>query len=153
MLKLSPMNEAEFDAYLDMAIADYAEEKLKAGNYQADTYLEEGRAEFAQLLPQGLSTQNNHFFTLTNDNDETVGIMWVALRNDQVWVYDIRIDEAYRRRGYASRAFDLLEDFARGKGINKIGLHVFGHNLGARALYEKLGFEITNLVMVKTFDS
>jgi RimJ/RimL family protein N-acetyltransferase len=38
---------------------------------------------------------------------------------------------------------------ARELGADKVELHVFGHNQGARALYEKLGYTPTSIVMVK----
>jgi RimJ/RimL family protein N-acetyltransferase len=34
-------------------------------------------------------------------------------------------------------------------GAGKVELHVFGHNHGARALYEKLGYTTTSIVMTK----
>jgi ribosomal protein S18 acetylase RimI-like enzyme len=37
----------------------------------------------------------------------------------------------------------------KNKGFEQLGLHVFGHNKIARALYESLGFETTNMVMSK----
>ncbi len=42
-----------------------------------------------------------------------------------------------------------IEIIAKKLGMNKIGLHVFGHNKVARRLYEQLGYEITNINMVK----
>ena len=55
----------------------------------------------------------------------------------------------HQRRGYATEAFAALEGEARSRGLAGIGLHVFGHNPGARALYEKLGYEATNINMFK----
>ncbi len=43
-----------------------------------------------------------------------------------------------------------LEVIAKELGMKKIGLHVFGHNKVARGLYEKLGYEITNINMIKS---
>ena len=37
-------------------------------------------------------------------------------------------------------------------GLHKMGLHVFGHNLAARALYEKLGYVPVNINMEKQLD-
>jgi ribosomal protein S18 acetylase RimI-like enzyme len=45
-----------------------------------------------------------------------------------------------------------LEELARGMGIREVALHVFGHNHAARALYEKAGYEITNINMTRTLD-
>ena len=35
-------------------------------------------------------------------------------------------------------------------GIGKVSLHVFGYNHAARALYEKMGYQITGIGMTKT---
>jgi ribosomal protein S18 acetylase RimI-like enzyme len=59
------------------------------------------------------------------------------------------VHERFRRRGYASRILELVEDKARELGAGKVELHVFGHNLGARALYEKLGYTATSIFMAK----
>ena len=55
----------------------------------------------------------------------------------------------YRRRGYATQAFQQMEEKALEMGINTISLHVFMHNHSARTLYEKLGYEGENEAMVK----
>ena len=47
-------------------------------------------------------------------------------------------------------AFVELERVAREGGVHHLGLHVFGHNHGARRLYESLGFEPTSLTLRKT---
>ncbi|HEU5369826.1 MAG TPA: GNAT family N-acetyltransferase, partial [Ktedonobacterales bacterium] len=64
--------------------------------------------------------------------------------------YDVRIDEAFRRRGYASQAFLELEHKARNLGAARISLHVFGNNHAAIDMYTKLGYEPTNVLMAKT---
>jgi ribosomal protein S18 acetylase RimI-like enzyme len=63
------------------------------------------------------------------------------------------VHERFRRRGYASRILELVEDKARELGAGKVELHVFGHNLGARALYEKLGYTATSIVMAKPMNT
>jgi len=45
-----------------------------------------------------------------------------------------------------------LETLVRGMGMSAISLHVFGHNTAARALYGKLGFETTNVLMTKRIE-
>jgi RimJ/RimL family protein N-acetyltransferase len=42
-----------------------------------------------------------------------------------------------------------MEEVVKIAGLNVIGLHVFGYNTGARAMYEKLGFEVTDVMMRK----
>jgi RimJ/RimL family protein N-acetyltransferase len=43
----------------------------------------------------------------------------------------------------------LLESIVGALGLGRIGLHVFRHNPGAQALYEKLGYEVTGTNMQK----
>ena len=50
---------------------------------------------------------------------------------------------------HGTGAFEALEDKVRSLGLEGIALHVFGHNRGAHALYEKLGFQATNIHMFK----
>jgi RimJ/RimL family protein N-acetyltransferase len=47
------------------------------------------------------------------------------------------------------QAMTKLEGEAKRLGLDRIGLHVFGHNSAARPLYEKLGYVPTNINMVK----
>ncbi|GGL19723.1 GNAT family N-acetyltransferase [Deinococcus radiotolerans] len=85
-----------------------------------------------------------------------MGVLWYALQQRSgattAFIYEIEIHEPYRRRGYATQAFTLLEIDAAARGATRIGLHVFGHNAPARALYEKLGYHTTNVIMRKELE-
>jgi ribosomal protein S18 acetylase RimI-like enzyme len=82
-----------------------------------------------------------------------VGTVWFALRDAgvgrSVWIYDIIIHENFRRKGYASRTLELVETRAKELGAKSVELHVFGHNHGAQALYEKVGYNVTSITMAK----
>jgi RimJ/RimL family protein N-acetyltransferase len=152
--RLTPMDPIDYEAFLEEAIVDYADDKVRVGNWQSDEALERSRREFANLLPQGTATPNNHLWMIEDSESATkVGILWLGVqeRNGKRdgFVYDVRVFEPYRRRGYASGAFLALEDKARELGLASIGLHVFGDNHAARALYQKLGYVETNVNMRK----
>lgn len=68
---------------------------------------------------------------------------------DSAFLYNFEIYERYRRQGYGMQALQALEEKVRELGVSKILLHVFGHNLAARNLYEKMGYEITGIHMAK----
>ena len=57
MVKLIPMQEADFDAYVERSIRDYAEEHVKNGSWPPDQALELSRREFRALLPDGLKSK------------------------------------------------------------------------------------------------
>lgn len=154
MVSLEPMTEAEFGGYLEHAIADYAEEKVKAGNWLPEGALEKSAQEFHKLLPEGVASAGQHLFSVVDgETGERVGMIWfVASGSGQqpfAFIYDFRIDEAYQGRGYGKAALLALENEVRARGLGAISLHVFGHNQVARALYDKLGYEVTNLNMTK----
>ena len=153
MVKLVPMQPSDLESYLAVAVQEYAQDKIQAGNYTASEGLEKARAEFDALLPQGAATPNQHLFSILNDEAEKVGIIWLAEIQSGAqrfaFIYDIRIDEQYRRKGYGTQAMLAVEAEAKALGLDRIALHVFGHNKAARELYEKLGYEITNINMSK----
>jgi ribosomal protein S18 acetylase RimI-like enzyme len=155
MIQLLPMTPAEYDPWQAQAIRDYADDKVKAGAWTAGEALERSAGEFAKLLPQGLASPDNWLFSIWTDEaplDTPVGMLWVARpawRADQAFIYDFLIHEPYRRRGYGRQALLALEPQVKALGLTAIGLHVFGHNHGAIALYEQTGYEITDINMVK----
>ena len=63
--------------------------------------------------------------------------------------YSIRIEPAFRGRGHAKEALELLDRLALDEGLKSIAQHVFGFNTGAHALYRSLGYGITGFNMLK----
>lgn len=157
MLNLEPMTEAELQDFLEPAIAEYAQGHIDDGQWTEDEALEKSRKEFHDLLPEGVATPNHYLFTLVNESRQKVGMLWFAVRENQgqraAWVYEVIIDEAFRRRGYGSQAFRAMEQKVRALGLNKIALHVFGKNHAAQEMYKKLGYEVTNVLMAKALDA
>lgn len=78
----------------------------------------------------------------------------VAERQGQrhIFVMDIQIQPEFRRRGYGTQAFRLLEAQARRLGMETIDLHVFQHNQPAQAMYAKLGYHGPADFMSKTLN-
>jgi ribosomal protein S18 acetylase RimI-like enzyme len=151
---LIPFEQDELEAYLEQLQVHYTADKIAAGNVSPENADELIRKEIENLLPQGLSTPHHAFFKICNpDHGVKIGILWIFYdpreRRKMAFIYDLEIDEAYRRQGYASQAMLAVEDMLRAKGAQNIGLHVFGFNTGAQALYRKLGYQVTNIQMAK----
>jgi len=154
MVRLVPMNDAEYQPYLDISIREYAEEKVRAGNWQPEEALERSTKEFQQLLPEGVATKDTYLYDIEDEAlGAKVGMIWLARlmqgTKPVMFIYDFRIDEAHWRKGYGEQAMLAAEVQAKALGYDTIALHVFGHNHAARALHEKLGYEITNINMAK----
>lgn len=150
---LVPMSEAEFESFVALAIPAYADDKVASGQWAAGQSLELSRKAFEELLPCGRETPDNYLYCIVDDRAQRVGTLWLAAKEQAGqrigYIYDIRIQPEFRRRGHATRALTALEDEARKLGLRGIGLHVFGHNVRAQALYAGLGYRPTNVNMFK----
>jgi RimJ/RimL family protein N-acetyltransferase len=151
---LVEMEEATFREYRRHLVRDYAADKVRSGVWSADEAEDRAAKELEGLLPNGTRTRNHYLYSVRNASGPAeIGLLWISPRDSgagrTLWIYDIIVHERFRRRGYASRMLHLVEDKARELGAGRVELHVFGHNQGARALYEKLGYTPTSMVMAK----
>jgi ribosomal protein S18 acetylase RimI-like enzyme len=156
MIDFVPMEEGEFESYLARAIPGYADENVAAGAWDPEGALEKARKAYDQFLPEGLSTSDQHLFSIVDtDHQVKVGMIWYMLREGSgsrsAFICDFEIDEAFRRKGYGRRALRHLEKELDKRGATRVGLHVFSGNVAARSLYESLGYTTTGVNMVKRF--
>jgi RimJ/RimL family protein N-acetyltransferase len=153
-IKLAPMNEEQYIRFLDAAIKNYADDKVKARTWAKNEALEKSQLEFSTLLPNGIATDDHVLFSVENDGQQ-IGILWLHIRNKnnekQAFIYDIELFEEERGKGFGKATMAALDDYANQVGIKKIGLHVFAHNPRAIALYEKCGYETTDISMSKRY--
>ena len=152
MIELAQMPRERFAGYRDHLVRDYAQEKVRAGAWSPEEAPRRAAEDVDGQLPEGTDTEGHHLYLLRDRaTAEEVGAVWIAVRDSgvgrSVWVYDIQVHEPFRRRGHATRALRAIESAARDLGADSVGLHVFGHNCAARALYERLGYETTSVVM------
>ena len=154
MVRLVAMRDSEFEQYMQRDIQTYAEENVKAGYWLPTTALEKSRKVHDALLPDGLATKDHHFFNIQDDErGEVIGTVWLKVDRDPStqsgFIYELFIEEAFRRKGYATQAMLALQEKAKELGLRALVLHVFAHNRAAIALYAKLGYEIKSLNMTK----
>jgi len=151
---LSAISLESYRSWLEAAVKDYAQDKVAAGTWAADRALELSQQEFDRLLPNGPATPNTFIFGIRASGiSQDVGVLWVTIVERGgvrlAFIYDIIVFEPYRRQGFGRAALLALETKVRELGVDQIGLHVFGHNQAARDLYEKVGYIITDISMVK----
>jgi RimJ/RimL family protein N-acetyltransferase len=153
-ISLVELDDAPYRAYRDHLVRDYAADKVRAGAWSESEAQIRAAKDVDGLLPEGPATQGHFLYSVREDAaDAEVGTVWFALRDSgvrmYVWIYDIIINENFRRRGYASRTLELVEARAKELGAKSVELHVFGHNQGAQTLYEKVGYSVTSITMAK----
>ncbi|WP_426510824.1 GNAT family N-acetyltransferase [Dactylosporangium sp. McL0621] len=152
MLRLRPMTQDELDARLPVLQREYEEDELRSGRDTPETVHANVAALLERLLPEGASSPGQLLFSGVDEAGVVVGYIWLGLptgERAQAWVYDVQVDEPFRRRGHGRALMLAAEDVLRSRGIGALGLNVFGHNPGARQLYESLGYEIKSLSMAK----
>lgn len=158
MTTLAPMRAELFERFRSDTVRAYADDNVLALRWLEQGALERAHGEFERLLPEGIATPGHHLYEIVDGPErQTVGFIWFALTDDAPdsrmgYVYNIRVFEEQRGKGYARAAMALLEDRARELGALAIALHVFGLNSTAQALYRAGGYGITGFNMIKRLD-
>lgn len=148
MVELVPMSEPEFRRYMETAVADYAQHHIKAGDCDPEDALALAQADYDPLLPEGLHSPGQHLFSIHADSLEgPISLLWFEMRERRgkksAFIYDIRVDDGQRGKGYGRETLAKAEALAASMGALRISLNVMGWNHTARGLYEKAGFTIT----------
>lgn len=154
MIEFVPMGQDEYEAWRKESVQDYASENVTSGRWTKEEASLMSEREFAALLPNGPSTEDNYLYSIVDTRDSRrVGVIWYALQREGdrklVFIYDLVILEDFRRKGYGTQTLLDLEGRVRAMGVRSISLHVFAHNKAARSLYEKVGYSETDIVMTR----
>lgn len=155
MIKLVQMDETAFQFFWNQSTRDYAEDKIKAGAWDAETALRQSREAMTRYLPEGLHTDGAYLYSVVEpEGDTQAGYIWFNVTEGrtgrEAFIYDIYIFEPFQGKGYGTQALLALDETARGMGVTRIGLHVFGQNTRAYELYQKMGYLVTDITMSKT---
>jgi GNAT superfamily N-acetyltransferase len=140
-LELRPMTPQEFDAFMEVMVVDYAATLAEAGLSQ-ERAMERSREQTGQLIPDGQDSAGMEFFTGWA-GDVPIGRLWLNVDQPMAFVYDVEVLEEQRRKGYGAGLMNAAAIWSRDHGHPVLGLNVFAHNPGARALYDKLGYRVS----------
>lgn len=143
MIKLKKMTEKDFEIYKEWSLKDYANALIESGmEIELDPY-EEAKAQFQEILPDGLRSKDNFLYIAQNESYEDLGIIWYQInpRNHSLgFICDFTIYEKHRRKGYGTQVLLAIEEDARQHGIQMMRLSVFKYNIPACELYYKCGY-------------
>ena len=137
---------------------DQIQGQVKAGYWKVDEAEKNMEQMEKQVIPHGLDTENHHFYSLKEiDSMKIVGGLWYMIMEQSgehvIFVVDIQVYPDFRRLGYGSQAFRILEHQAFERGISTIVLNVFENNVAARSMYDKLGYSGSGVTMTKTLNT
>jgi ribosomal protein S18 acetylase RimI-like enzyme len=148
MVTLEPMQQEDFERFLETEIRGYAEEHVRNGNWPEEGSLERSQKEFEHYLPDGLQSQDQYVWSII-DGGNKIGALWVQLKEKKAFILDFVIDEEFRGKGYGKQALTAMDQKLSSMDAESVALHVFGDNVTAQELYKKMGFEITGMHMRK----
>ncbi|EPW1877299.1 GNAT family N-acetyltransferase [Listeria monocytogenes] len=145
------MTAFDLEDFLTTAITDYAKEKVEAGTWDEEESLAKSQDSFNKLLYDGITTPNEYLYSIISG--EKIGYIWFHVDETRsgkhAFIYDFVIFEAFRGKGFGTKTLAALDVLAKEMQITKIGLHVFSHNQTAIGLYNKVGFQNTDITMAK----
>jgi ribosomal protein S18 acetylase RimI-like enzyme len=151
---LRPIVDEELREWLRDARIEHVREMVIDAGLDPDAARLKVSHDLGTLFPEGKIAAGHTVFVVETGG-ERVGSLWAGERPDPVgrptfYVYDIRIEEGRRGRGYGRAAMIAAEAEAVRRGINRMALNVFGGNERARSLYRSLGYIERAVAMDKT---
>ncbi|MBV2354447.1 GNAT family N-acetyltransferase [Streptomyces sp. J2-1] len=142
-----PMSEAEFTAWLAYEAEEYVRGWTERG-LPEEVARAKSRRDHETVLPDGRDSAGMVFSVLEHEGVR-VGTLWLALREDRAFVYDVEADGAHRGRGHGRALMLLAERRALAAGRAVLGLNVFAGNTPAERLYTSLGYATTSHTLAK----
>lgn len=152
MIKLEPLQQEDFERFLEHAIREYAEDHVRNGNWSAEGALERSRKEFEHYLPDGIHSKDQYLWSLVDEEGNKLGVLWVQIKEQKAFIFDFIIDEEFRGKGFGKQALLAMDEKLKSMNVKSVGLHVFGDNITAQELYKKVGFKITGIHMKKDLE-
>ncbi|MGC4030374.1 MAG: GNAT family N-acetyltransferase [Tepidisphaeraceae bacterium] len=155
-IQITEMTDAERLAFAEAHVVDYAAARVAEGDWTADEAGAKSRQACAPLFAGGPALAGNTLLTATAEDGTAVGQIWVAPPPQFLaetpgrfrWLNMIVVDPTHRRRGHAAAMLTALHDRLADDGVNALWLRVSNANVAARALYDKLGYEV-----MRTFET
>ena len=85
-------------------------------------------------------------FFIAMDEERVVGTVMGGYDGHRGWIYSVAVDPDYRHQGIGSALLHHVEAALEERGCLKINLQVRSNNTEVIAFYEKLGFEVEEIV-------
>jgi ribosomal protein S18 acetylase RimI-like enzyme len=153
-IRLQEMTAAGFSEYRPLAVEGVAQAFARNLHVPVEEARVRATSLFDRSLSSGLSTPDQFLYDIRLGDgsvDERIGYLWVEVNETghRCFIYDIYLHEGYRGKGWGRKTLELLEAQMRERNIQRIGLHVWGDNVVARGLYDKLGYQLVGSDMQK----
>jgi ribosomal protein S18 acetylase RimI-like enzyme len=142
---LVPLTEEQREAFFVEEIANHADEQVRDSGWPREEALARARDELTPVLERDYAdglARGDRLWAALDRAGRSVGWLWVKpLEDGAVFLEQITVAEALRRRGHGRAMLAALEGLLAREGVGELRLNVNRANEPARALYRGAGYE------------
>ncbi len=139
-------SEEDFATHKSIILSEHPQAMARALSTSIEQAQVAVENEFTTNLPEGSETPG-HFFYVVHHEDKVIGYLWLGIKNNFLYLYDIYIYENSRSQGFGTQLIDWIKNKALESKCSALWLHVFGENTRAIDFYRRCGFGATNVSM------
>lgn len=151
MIRLRPMTAAERTAFLQGSLLPYAGDIERNFDVSSEAAMAKASEDVGRRIDGAGDPDDRFQVAEDRASNEVVGQLWWGpnehLGVRRAYVYYVVVEPAARGRGYGRAIMGAFAEAARREGYVELALHVFGDNDVARAMYRKLGYVDSSVVM------
>ena len=117
-----PLTDEGLREFIEGDVTRYVEERVKSGE-SPGVARRIANEQSEALFPNGASGEGQLLFRVFDHNGMAVGTLWIspqpAGETGSFWVWDVRMDEKHRCKGYGRETMALAEVEARNQGLQR----------------------------------
>lgn len=163
-VRLESVSPAEYDRFVETQITEFADQKVRAGQWSADDAPGLSRHVVEGFLPSEGPKPGHRVWKALAESGAQVAWLWVGpppVKTLDIlsrrWLYQITVEASLRGMGYGRATLAAAEELLKREGVKELYLNVFRWNTVARKLYDSAGYEVihdgdTDTGMKKTLD-
>lgn len=156
MISIQSLQKDSFESYINKVAVQFAQDFVISGKWPQEGSYELMQRWLSGMLKNGVDTPNHFLYDIVESSSENVvGNVWYCIREvdgmKTTYIVDIRINEMFRRKYFATQTMDLLEKEFSDKQIHEATtvFTIFAHNEPAYALFTGLNYKTTGYQMLK----
>lgn len=149
-VRLVPLDDASRDAVFGAEMANFADEKVRVGEWSPAEASRRALSEFGPAFQREVSeatARGDRLWSAVDDRGRFVGWVWVSAGDGSevaAFLHQITVVESRRRQGYGRAILDAVEAELARDGSHELCLHVMVGNVPARRMYAAAGYELVD---------
>jgi len=148
-VRLESVSPSEYERFVEAQIREFADQKVRAGQWSAEDALGLARHVVEGFLPHEGPRPGHRVWKAVAKSGDHVAWLWIGpppVKTLDIpskrWLYQITVEPSLRGNGYGRAALAAGERILVGEGVKELYLNVFSWNTIARSLYDSSGYEV-----------